>query len=263
VDDPDSSAWAHLLVESAKAVAHDRLDVLHEHADGQSLLSAERLERARAAVDLDHASAFVPPVGAGDTMFLCALDRDRMGVSLIQSNAAGFGADIFEPATRISLHNRGIGFSLELGHPAEYGPGRRPPSTLCPALVTRTDGELRGLVGTMGGDTQPQILLQVITRWLHHGQPPGKAIGAPRWGLARQDGQGFDTWRDGGSLVVRVERDAPTSWIEGLEANGHRVELIDELNPAVGHAHLIEVKEDGVLAGASDPRAITGSTQGY
>src|SRR5437868_9919231 len=57
-----------------------------------------------------------------------------MGVSLIQSNAAGFGANIAEPSSGIFLQNRGLGFSLAPGHPAEYGPARRPPSTLSPAL---------------------------------------------------------------------------------------------------------------------------------
>ena len=47
-------------------------------------------------------------------MSLCAADSDGMGVSLIQSNASGFGCLVFEPSTGIGLHNRGIGFSLSL-----------------------------------------------------------------------------------------------------------------------------------------------------
>ena len=30
--------------------------------------------------------------------------------------------------------------------------------------------------GTMGGDTQPQILLQLLARLLHHGESPGRAV---------------------------------------------------------------------------------------
>jgi gamma-glutamyltranspeptidase/glutathione hydrolase len=51
----------------------------------------------------------------GDTTYLCAVDGDGMAVSLIQSNASGFGSHLFEPATGINLHNRGLGFSLEPG----------------------------------------------------------------------------------------------------------------------------------------------------
>ena len=70
-----------------------------------------------------------------------------MAVSLIQSNAAGWGAGIVVPGTGVFLQNRGIGFSLEAGHPAELAPGRRPPHTLAPALVTRADGDARRRAG--------------------------------------------------------------------------------------------------------------------
>ncbi|WP_345149018.1 gamma-glutamyltransferase [Nonomuraea rubra] len=110
-----------------------------------------------------------------------AVDADGMGVSLIQSNAAGFGSMIFELRTGINLHNRGIGFSLKPGHPRRVRPRQAPPHTLTPALITRRDGTLRSVAGTMGGDAQPQILLQVVTRLLLHGEEPGQAISAPRW----------------------------------------------------------------------------------
>ncbi|MGW4800097.1 gamma-glutamyltransferase family protein [Nonomuraea sp. NPDC004297] len=155
-------AWAHLLAESARAAGYDRLDVLHE--DAKDLLDPAETARRRALVDPRSRLRLRAPAEPGDTTYLCAVDADGMGVSLIQSNAAGFGSMIFEPRTRINLHNRGIGFSLRPGHPAEYGPGRRPPHTLAPALLTRRDGTLRAVAGTMGGDAQPQILLQVITR---------------------------------------------------------------------------------------------------
>ena len=129
---------------------------------GADLLDPARLEAWLA--DADRASGLAAAASdrrraADDTTYLCAVDGDGMGVSLIQSNASGFGSHVFEPSTGINLHNRGIGFSLEPGHPAEYGPGRRPPHTLCPALVTRPDGSLLAVLGTQGGDGQPQILL--------------------------------------------------------------------------------------------------------
>ena len=50
--------------------------------------------------------------------YLCTVDANRMGVSLIQSNAAGFGSWLVEPGTGINLHNRGLGFSLVAAEPA-------------------------------------------------------------------------------------------------------------------------------------------------
>ena len=102
----------------------------------------------------------------------------------------GGAATSWCPAPGVFLHNRGIGFSLEAGHPAELAPGRRPPHTLAPALVTR-DGELHAVLGTMGGDTQPQVVLQLLARLLHAGQSPGTAIRSARWALGTG---GFDVW---------------------------------------------------------------------
>ena len=256
-DDPDDPRWAHLLVEAARQAAHDRVDVLHEHADGRALLAAERLAPRRHAVDPDRAAVLADSYTGGGTIHLCAVDDDRMGVSLIQSNAAGWGSSLVEPNTRIFLQNRGIGFSLVPGHPAEYGPGRRPPHTLSPALVTESDGALTAVIGTMGGDGQPQVLLQLLARLLHSGQAPGTAVGAGRWVL-EGGGTAFDTWAARGTVTVRLEGNAPSQWADGLRARGHTVETAEAFSHAFGHAHVIEVADDH-LAGASDPRARGGA----
>ena len=143
---PDDGGWPHLLVEAARAAAYDRPDQLFEGADVRPLFAPDEVARRRALIYPDRRAALVSPAAAGDTMYLCAVDHERMGVSLIQSNAKGFGCNVFEPTTGIGLHNRGIGFSLEAGHPAGYGPGRRPPHTLAPTVVTRPDGSVCGIV---------------------------------------------------------------------------------------------------------------------
>jgi gamma-glutamyltranspeptidase/glutathione hydrolase len=162
---------------------------------------------------------------------------------------------------RIFLQNRGLGFSLEPGHPAEYGPGRRPPHTLSPALVTEPDGSLHAVVGTMGGDSQPQILLQLLVRLLALAQSPADAIAAPRWDLNGVAGRGFDTWTDPDGVVVRVEEHAPEAWIDGLRARGHEVTQLRAFDHAVGHAHVI--LNGDALAGAADPRARVGAAAAY
>ena len=253
---PDQSEWAHLLVEAARLAGFDRPDVLHDAADGGALVARDRLGPRAAAFDPGRRSAPVAPSGAGDTIYLCTADGEGNAVSLIQSNARGWGVHLAVPEVGIFLHNRGQGFSVEDGHPAEYRPGRRPPHTLAPALVQRADGSLRSVLGTMGGDTQPQVVLQLLARLLVGGQDPAACIGAPRWRLG--DG-GFDTWDDGGPGSVGVEEHAP-DWVEGLRARDHDVHVDPPWNSGYGHAHLIERTDDGVLAGAHDPRALTGST---
>jgi gamma-glutamyltranspeptidase/glutathione hydrolase len=259
-EDPDDPVWAHLLVEAARQAGFDRPTVLHDQADGAALLDPDRLLPRRLAIDPTARRSPAAPGAAGGTIYLCATDADGVGVSLIQSNAADWGCHVVVPGTGTFLHNRGIGFSLEDGHPAELAPGRRPPHTLSPLLVTRPDGDLAAVLGTMGGDSQPQVLLQLLARLLHHGQSPGRAISAPRWTLAR-DGTGFDTWAVDGPDRVALEQGAPEGWTEGLAALGHGVERLRR-GGNVGHAHAITVLPHGTFAGASDARALSGAAVG-
>jgi gamma-glutamyltranspeptidase/glutathione hydrolase len=259
-DDPDDPAWAHLLVEAAAEAAYDRPDVLSDRADGAALIAEELLAPRAARIRADRAGQRGVAAADGDTTYLCAVDRDRMAVSLIQSNAAGFGSWLVEPATGVNLHNRGLGFSLVPGHPAELAPGRRPPHTLVPLLVTRPDGSLAATLGSMGGDAQPQVLLQLLVRLLHHDVPPAAAIAAGRWAL--RGTTGFDTWTVPEGPTVTVEGHAPAEWLDGLAARGHRVERAAAFDGAFGHAHTIVVEPTGMLAAAADPRARIASAAG-
>ena len=251
--------WAHLTIEAARLAAFDRVEVLHEHADGAALLDPARLADRAASVDREKAAVLGDSYRPGGTIHLATTDSDRMGVSLIQSNAAGFGSMLVEPSTGIFLQNRGVGFSLEAGHPAEYGPRRRPPHTLAPALVTDDAMRLDSVLGTMGGDTQPQILLQLLARLLVSGEAAGSAMDASRWGLT--NGGGFDTWDRRGQVKVVLEEGVPSSWAADLTAKGHDVSMQPK-GSGFGHAQLIRVQGDR-LEGASDPRALPGSAMGY
>jgi gamma-glutamyltranspeptidase / glutathione hydrolase len=283
--DPSDPSWAHLLIEAARAVGHDRPEVLFDGADGPALLddarlrsAADRIRADRAAPnDVAHpdrdrdrdpdrivASATVPRIGDGDTTHLCAVDADGFGISLTQSNALDFGSHLVAGTTGIFLHNRGLGFSLEPGHPAELTPGRRPPHTLSPMLVTGTDGSLTHLVGAMGGDGQPQIILQLLARMLVAGQDPSTAIAAARYTLEAPSAGPFRLWW-GEDLTVMLEAQAPAHWITTLTELGHRVQPISAYDPtAVGCAQIITVQRDADgrpthFTGASDPRSPEGA----
>jgi len=255
-------AGIHVLIEAAAQAAHDRPTQLFEGADPAVLLGGDRVAERRRAIDAERAGHVGVPEWPGDTTYLCAVDRDGMGVSLINSNAKGFGAGIIAGTSGIFLHDRGLGFSLEPGHPAEYRAGHRPPHTLSPALVTHSDGRLRTVLGTMGGDTQPQIVLQMLAASLLHDQDPGRVLRAGRWKIApADDGGGFDTWRAGHGREIRVEDHVDREIVDGLIERGHAVRVAH--SSEFGHAHLIEVTEHGSLAGAADPRALTGAASGY
>ena len=256
--DPTDARFAHLLVEAATAAGYDRPDVLSDSADGDALLQmiAGRLDM----IDTERASDRWAPGRDGDTTYLCTVDGQGMAVSLIQSNAAGFGSGLIEPNTGINLHNRGLGFNLRQGHAAEFMPGHRPPHTLCPAMAT-SDGSLRAVFGTMGGDAQPQILLQLAARLFHYGQSPAAAIDAGRWAL-RGPSTGFDTWTSGEAPTVTVEGQAPTDWLSELARRGHKVAAVDLYDSSFGHAHAIVIDGEGFRAGAADPRTMVGTAAG-
>jgi gamma-glutamyltranspeptidase/glutathione hydrolase len=277
-EDPSDPLWPHLVVEATRAAGYDRPTVLYDGADGWALLSEQRLGQALGRVVADVAappdvspdpsapgSPPVPRIGDGDTTHLCAVDADGLGVSLTQSNALDVGSHLVAGSTGVFLHNRGVGFTLDAGHPAELRAGRRPPHTLSPMLVTASDGSLSHLLGAMGGDAQPQILLQLLARLLPGGQDPATAVAGARLALDAPSAGPFRLWW-GDDLTVCVEAHAPPAWIDGLVDRGHRVQVISAFDPVVvGCAQVISVVNDADGAphhyvGAADPRSPEGGT---
>ncbi|HQZ34167.1 MAG TPA: gamma-glutamyltransferase [Ilumatobacteraceae bacterium] len=256
--DPNDEYSAHLLIEAAKVAGFDRPTALHEAADGFALL--RRIAARADLLNTERAGDWPMPARQGDTTYLCTTDSEGMGVSLIQSNASGFGSWLVEPHTQINLHNRGLGFDLEAGHSAELMPGARPPHTLSPALATRGD-DLAAVFGTMGGDAQPQILLQLAARLFHYEQSPAVAMHAGRWALSGPL-TGFDTWSARSGPIVEIEGHAPAEWATALTARGHAVSVLPEYDSAFGHAQVIMRDANGFWAGATDPRARVGSVAG-
>lgn len=262
-EDPADPLWAHLLIEAARQAAHDRPWVLHEDADGPGLLSPARLAPRVASISREHVADLADSYARGGTTYICAVDGEGTAVSLIQSNAMSFGSHLAVPGTGVFLHNRGIGFSLSQGHPAEYGPGRRPPHTLAPALVTEPGGRLRAVLGTRGGDSQPQVLLQLLARLLRTGQNPAAAVAAGRWVLrGERDDTSFGTWGFQGSVRVSLEGHVPMAWRGALGRLGHRIEMMPPFDHAAGHAQVI-LASGHALTGAADPRALAEATGGF
>ena len=239
----NSAEYLHTLIEVKKLAYADLArfvaDAEHMGVSPAALLEPSylaargRLLDPQAAADLPDPGS---PVTASDTVYLSTADADGNMVSFINSIYKYFGSTIVVPGTGFALQNRGVGFSLEDGHPNRLAPGKRPLHTIIPAFVTK-DGHPWLAYGVMGGPMQPQGHVQVLLNLLHFGMDVQEAIDAPRF-------------RHLEGRRVAVEALPPDVAAE-LEALGH--ELADPQDFAFGGAQAILRLERGWAAG-SDPR---------
>jgi gamma-glutamyltranspeptidase len=182
----------------------------------------------------------------GDTVGISVSSADGYAVSLIQSVYFQFGAAILEPETGILFQNRGTSFSLRSDATNSYQPGKRPSHTLMPVLV-HEQGQLRYISATMGGQGQPQIHAQLLASGLS-GENPTESINRPRWLVGRQAPE--DT-----SETVTVEKGLDEDLIAQFIKVGLVPKFVPQWSDSVGHANLIEIKPNGQVFAASDPRS--------
>jgi gamma-glutamyltranspeptidase/glutathione hydrolase len=239
----DSADSLHLQIESMKIGFAETFrhvaDPDHLAIDPQTLLDEAVLAKKAAAIRMDRSLSWQTDLPLnGGTVYLTAADADGMMVSYIQSNYMGFGSGIVVPGTGISFQNRGIGFSLDAGHPNRVAGGKRPFHTIIPGFVGR-HGQALMSFGVMGAHMQPQGHVQMMVRIVAYGQNPQAACDAPRWFVSR-DGQ------------VALEPGFGPGVAEELVQRGHA--LIKDPDPGIfGGAQLIAKLPDGYCA-ASDPR---------
>ena len=207
------------------------------------------------------ALADMPVPSALATPPTCARWTPTAWPSLSSTPTPAASAPIWWPATPASSCTTGA--SVSASSPAT--PPSTPPAAALPTPWPRPwspgpTAPCRMVLGTMGGDSQPQILLQILHRILKLGQSPGAAVSAGRWALAPVgDADGFSTWRPGNRRKVLIE-DPASGWADELTALGHAVE--EAPDAGFGHAHIIEATAAGTLAAAADPRSLTGAAAG-
>ena len=185
------------------------------------------------------------PGPRGDTTLVTVVDRDRQAVAIINSLFVSFGAAVATEKTGVMLHNRGMSFSLDPGHPNCAGPGKRPMHTIIPALAVR-DGRCEMAFGVMGGSYQAMGHAHFVSNLVDHGMDLQAAIDMPRVFFEAE--------------TTAVERGLAADAIEGLRRRGHDVAV--RALP-LGGAQAVRIDWDrGVLIGASDGRK-DGCALGY
>jgi gamma-glutamyltranspeptidase/glutathione hydrolase len=243
--------YYHTLIEATKIAFADRnryiADPAFSKVPVKELLSKDYAATRRALINSDKA---IDPPKYGeirvstDTTYFAVVDKDRNAVSFINSIFNAFGSGIVAGETGIMLHNRGSGFSLDPGHPNRFEPGKRPFTTLIPAMVFK-DGKLLMVYGVMGGDVQAQGHAQVLVNLIERGLNLQEAIDAPR--VRYISGRG-----------VMMEDGVTQPVIDALVARGHERVLP---GPGLTHRALMGGGQaimidpaTGALLGASDSR---------
>lgn len=229
----DSVQRIHLQIEAMRLAFADVYaylsDPLSMQVSPSQLLARPYLKKQAARIQNHQAGNYGPgDPHSGGTVYLCASDASGMMISYIQSNFKGFGSGVVAPGG-IAFHNRGMGFSLEAGHPNQVGPGKRPFHTILPAFLMKNHLPEMAF-GVMGGNMQPQGHIQFIMRYIDDAMHPQACSNAPRWRI-----------NDEGQLTV--EANMPQSIIDGLQALGHVLEVMPADSLEFGSAQAIAKRE--------------------
>ena len=171
-----------------------------------------------------------PSHAVGGTTHISVVDRDGDAAAL--SCSLGSASGIVVPGTGIGLNNM-LGETHLAG---EERPGARLLSLMAPSVVLR-DGKPELVLGSAGSRRLHGALLQVVANVVARGLGVEEAVEAPR--LYVEAG------------IAHCEDPAVA---DVLEASGYPVVRWRARNLFFGGVSAVEVREDGSLAAAGDPR---------
>ena len=249
----DSAAELHLFVEAARrAQVERRFGVVDPDALSPALAVQKRARWLDPHAWLDPSpidpeqatpsASLRPPPGDASaesehTTHFSVVDAEGMVVSCTTTLSASYGAKLVLPGTGVVLNNSVASFAAS-GDNQPVG-GRRTVSSMAPTLVL--DGDAPVLVlGTPGGDTIPNTIVQVLRHIVDHGESLSAAVDAPRVH------HGFLP-----DLLRYEPRNAPpAAELRELTRRGHKLK---KSSAAIGDAN--ELLIQGSLAWAyADPR---------
>ena len=252
-----SAAALHVMIEAKKLAYADLVarvgDPRFERGmrEGVDELVGKALARERAMkIDMQRAASTVLPSElkaelesrGSNTIYLSAVDRDGMIVSLIQSNYNGYGTGLVAPGLGFSLQNRGCGFELSCGQPNSLQPRKRPLHTIIPALMHKGDVSIG--FGIMGGWNQSQAHAQFVSNVADFGMNVQQALEAARFTKSTFDG-----------TDVQIEARVCEAVRGELARRGHTVAAVPAYCSAMGFGSAV-VRDSSrrVNFGGSDPR---------
>ncbi|WLV25594.1 gamma-glutamyltransferase [Aciduricibacillus chroicocephali] len=248
--------YFHLMAEAAKLNYHYRdkwiASPLYKDIPYNELLSKDFSKKIAShysweeAFDTDNLEKLPTIATNKDTTFTCVTDEAGNSISLIQSIYHEFGSAFMPDGCGFLLENRGASFSLDDEHPNTLRPDTRPFHTLIPGMVMKNEKPYM-LLGTMGGEGQPQTQCAMITRVIDFGYNIQQAIEAPRWLYGRMWGSE--------SRTLKLENRISDPIIAMLGQRGHDIDRVSDYSQTMGHAQGIVInQETGVYSAGADPR---------
>ena len=198
---PFSSEYYHLLVEAMRRAYADRAEYMGDadfvKVPVNGLIDTAYAERQRSTIDPARASASSeiragnpPGEESPQTTHFTVVDAAGNAVSNTYTLNTWFGSGVVAKGTGVLLNNEMDDFTSRPGTPNFFGaiqsernaiaPGKRPLSSMTPTFVLRPDGSFWFTIGSPGGTTIPNTVLEVICNVIDHGMNIQAAIDAPR-----------------------------------------------------------------------------------
>jgi gamma-glutamyltranspeptidase / glutathione hydrolase len=153
--------------------------------------------------------------------------------------------------TGVPMSNRLTVFDLDPASPNVLAGGKRPRTTLSPCIVTR-EGKPFLAIGTPGGDSQDQQIVQVLLNMLLGRMNIQQAIEYPRLDSMHMH-QSFGDKRDAPGMF-EVETRVPNEILQSLVRRGHRLTLSGEYGIASAMVAVGVDAKFGTLRGGADVR---------
>ena len=237
------SLWPAAATALQTAFA-ERVRILGDRPD------AFRLAEAMIAGEGAPAAATAVLAQAGtETTTISVVDAKGNTAALILSIFADFGSGIVTDESGILLNNRLSGFFLREDHPNGLQPGKRTMHTLHSVIATEND-QIVLAGGSPGGNAQPQVNLQVLSRVLLRQQKLEEAVAAPRWMLTASGGAYVSP--DEAMRNIWCDPDLPPLAVSSFEQAGFPVTKMPRAD--IGSAKWVQREATGELVAACDRR---------
>ena len=269
----------HFMAEAMRRAYADRAEYLGD-ADFASipvsgLIDKNYAKKLRATINPDCASTsdeirFGDPPGAesGSTTHFTIVDAEGNAVANSYTLNDSYGAKVVAKGTGFLLNNEMDDFAAKPGTANMYGliqgernaiaPRKRPLSAMTPTFVLRRDGSLWFAIGSPGGATIINTVLQIITNIIDYDMNLQQAIDAPRI---------HNQWLPDEVAYEPYALSEDTLRI--LRSRGHTVRIRPDAgwtdgDGFMGDAAGVMIEEKtGIRLGATDPRRSDGLALGY